>query len=182
MTARAAYQLFYTRLGQRALSVANYWYDPRHRDLYLQYSAYLAVIDRCNGSANSSNDLSHHKQQQASDKTTKVVEITKKEVEMRVNTSVALMAAGAIRLAEGHELLENSDLSVPAITADGPLADDDNCWWDDGNDFLDSEPHKPGGLDRLQWLVLIGGPDDGVISPWESRYRIVCKNHTFFYE
>lgn len=45
LTARTAYEVFYTRLGQHALSVANYWYDPRHRDLYLKYSVYLAVID-----------------------------------------------------------------------------------------------------------------------------------------
>lgn len=45
LTARTAYEVFYTRIGQHALSVANYWYDPRHRDLYLKYSVYLAVID-----------------------------------------------------------------------------------------------------------------------------------------
>lgn len=25
---------------------------------------------------------------------------------------------------------------------------------------------------RLSRIVLIGGPDDGVITPWESRYNI----------
>ena len=33
---------------------------------------------------------------------------------------------------------------------------------------------------RLNRIVLIGGPDDGVITPWESRYKIfvffVCDN------
>jgi palmitoyl-protein thioesterase len=38
-----AYKLLYTKNGQR-ISLANYWNDPHHQDLYQKWSAYLAVI------------------------------------------------------------------------------------------------------------------------------------------
>jgi palmitoyl-protein thioesterase len=31
---------------------------------------------------------------------------------------------------------------------------------------------------RLRKLILIGGPDDGVISPWESRYSYILLDFT----
>uniref|UniRef100_T1IJS0 palmitoyl-CoA hydrolase n=1 Tax=Strigamia maritima TaxID=126957 RepID=T1IJS0_STRMM len=38
------FRLFYSSFGQK-FSVANYWKDPHHIDLYLNYSSYLAIIN-----------------------------------------------------------------------------------------------------------------------------------------
>ncbi|XP_076035594.1 palmitoyl-protein thioesterase 2 isoform X2 [Oratosquilla oratoria] len=38
------YEVFYSRMGQR-ISVANYWNDPHHQNLYYEYSQYLPYIN-----------------------------------------------------------------------------------------------------------------------------------------
>ncbi|MEQ2250552.1 Lysosomal thioesterase PPT2-A, partial [Ilyodon furcidens] len=38
------YHLCYTAIGQR-VSICNYWNDPHHRDLYVNSSDYLALIN-----------------------------------------------------------------------------------------------------------------------------------------
>lgn len=42
--ARNAYELFYSRIGQKT-SVGNYWNDPNQRELYLRYSDYLPYVN-----------------------------------------------------------------------------------------------------------------------------------------
>jgi palmitoyl-protein thioesterase len=77
-----AWKLFYSKLGQD-ISVGNYWRDPHHIPLFLNYSHFLAKVDNC--------------------------------------------------------------VTTPNAT-------------DFKNNFA-----------KLQKLVLIGGPNDGIISPWQSR-------------
>ncbi|XP_052867062.1 lysosomal thioesterase PPT2 homolog [Anopheles cruzii] len=83
LVAKTAYQLFYTYVGQHT-SVANYWNDPHHQDLFEEYSIFLPYVNNRLLSANSTQ-------------------------------------------------------------------------------FRDT-------LLRLERLVLIGGPDDGVITPWQSSH------------
>ncbi|XP_064079187.1 lysosomal thioesterase PPT2-A-like [Macrobrachium nipponense] len=78
-----AYELFYSKMGQ-SVSVANYWNDPHHQDLYYKYSNYLPYL--------------------------------------------------------------NNEV-------------DDSSKKDYRTNFL-----------KLERLVLIGGPDDGVITPWQSSH------------
>ncbi|XP_055898736.1 lysosomal thioesterase PPT2-A-like isoform X1 [Biomphalaria glabrata] len=78
------YMLFYTSIGQKCFSLANYWNDPHHRNLYRKHSSFLAVINN-----------------------------ETKQIDPR-----------------SQEFKDN---------------------------FL-----------RVQNIVLVGGPDDGVISPWQS--------------
>lgn len=184
LTARTAYELFYTRLGQQALSVANYWYDPRHRDLYLKYSVYLAVID--NIKQQESSGL--HLQQTENDNglktmmgnmstavtssTTTVAETnddSQKIIEARVAAAIAAVSAATVNISESHND-NNSDARSETTDVDTLMAivsAQDNYCAD--NDNGNSNPNiKKLGLTRLQRLVLIGGPDDGVISPWQS--------------
>jgi palmitoyl-protein thioesterase len=42
--ARNAYELFYSRVGQKT-SVGNYWNDPKQRELYLKYSQLLPYVN-----------------------------------------------------------------------------------------------------------------------------------------
>lgn len=77
------YEVFYSRVGQR-ISVANYWNDPHHQELYYKYSNYLPYLNN--------------------------------EIEDYFNE-------------------------------------------DYRNNFM-----------KLKQLVLIGGPDDGVITPWQSSH------------
>ncbi|KAG5667393.1 hypothetical protein PVAND_015374 [Polypedilum vanderplanki] len=44
LVANNAYELFYSRLGQRT-SVGNYWNDPHQRPLYLKYSNFLPYVN-----------------------------------------------------------------------------------------------------------------------------------------
>lgn len=44
LVANNAYELFYSRLGQKT-SVGNYWNDPHQRELYLKYSNFLPYIN-----------------------------------------------------------------------------------------------------------------------------------------
>jgi len=188
LTARTAYELFYTRLGQRALSVANFWYDPRHRDLYLKYSVYLAVIDNIKQQESSS----LNKQQTENDNglktmmvnmstavtssTTTVAETnddTQQIIEARVAATIAAVSAATVKISESHND-NNSDAYSVTTDVDKLMdivsAHDDYCA---DNDNGNSNPNiKKLGLTRLQRLVLIGGPDDGVISPWQSRYLL----------
>lgn len=39
-----AYELFYSKMGQ-SVSVANYWNDPHHQELYYKYSNYLPYLN-----------------------------------------------------------------------------------------------------------------------------------------
>ncbi|KAL5012554.1 hypothetical protein ScPMuIL_011105 [Solemya velum] len=41
---KTIYKFFYSAEGQK-WSVGNYWNDPHHQDLYLKYSAYLAILN-----------------------------------------------------------------------------------------------------------------------------------------
>ncbi|KAL4126870.1 hypothetical protein QTP88_011071 [Uroleucon formosanum] len=184
LTARTAYELFYTRLGQRALSVANYWYDPRHRDLYLKYSLYLAVIDNVKQQESSGLNLQQteidngfktmmgHMPTLVTSSTTTVVETnddTQKIIGVRVAAAIAAVSAATVKISERHND-NNSDANSATTDVDTLLAivsDDDNYCAENNNG--NSNPNiKKLGLTRLQRLVLIGGPDDGVISPWQS--------------
>lgn len=80
---KTAFELFYSRVGQHT-SVGNYWKDPYHQPLYLNYSEYLPYVNN--------------------------------EIESSKSA-----------------------------------------------DFKSS-------LAKLNMMVLIGGPDDNVITPWQSRY------------
>merc|ERR1712227_613662 len=50
------YELFYSRLGQD-ISIANYWNDPLHQQLFLKYCDFLPVINN----QVPSNDSDHYK-------------------------------------------------------------------------------------------------------------------------
>lgn len=80
---KTAFELFYSKVGQHT-SVGNYWKDPYHQPLYLNYSQYLPYVNN-------------------------EIESTKSA------------------------------------------------------DFKSA-------LTKLNMVVLIGGPDDNVITPWQSRY------------
>eukprot|EP00163_Fabomonas_tropica_P024398 TRINITY_DN42116_c0_g1_i1.p1 TRINITY_DN42116_c0_g1~~TRINITY_DN42116_c0_g1_i1.p1 ORF type:complete len:354 (-),score=25.61 TRINITY_DN42116_c0_g1_i1:68-1129(-) len=45
VTVDEAFRVFYTSVGQEAISVANYWYDAAQRDLYLKVSRILPYIN-----------------------------------------------------------------------------------------------------------------------------------------
>lgn len=185
LTARTAYELFYTRLGQQALSVANFWYDPRHRDLYLKYSVYLAVIDNVKQQESSGLNLQQTENDNGLKKmmvntstrsTTTLAETnddTQKIIEARVAAAISAVSAVTVKISESHND-NNSDANSVTTDVDTLMtiasAHDNYCA---ENDNDNSNPNiKKLGLTRLQRLVLIGGPDDGVISPWQSRYLL----------
>ncbi|XP_025196811.1 lysosomal thioesterase PPT2 homolog [Melanaphis sacchari] len=191
LTTRTAYELFYTRLGQRALSVANYWYDPRHRDLYLKYSAYLAVID--NVKQQNSSDL-NLQQQNDDDLRTKTVNTSAavigkiideaesdddspKKIEERVSIAIAAVSAATVKIAESHNSNNSNanNVTTDVDTVMAVVAAHDNYYAENSNK---SNPNtKKLGLTRLQRLILIGGPDDGVISPWQSsQFAVLDKS------
>lgn len=84
-------------------------------------------------------------------------------------------------MAEGHDD-ENTNVNniTVAATVDTTMANvstndgtrDFNTTNSNCNSFTNANIRKL-GLTRLQRLVLIGGPDDGVISPWQSRFLFV---------
>lgn len=195
LTARTAYELFYTRLGQRTLSVANFWYDPRHRDLYLKYSVYLAVIDNVKQQESSDLNLQQteydndfkriivNKSTAVTNSTTTVTKTnddTSKIMEARVAAAIAAVSAATVKIAESHND-NNSDTNNVTADVDTLMAKVsayDNYCAENGNN--NSNPNiKKLGLTRLQRLVLIGGPDDGVISPWQSRYLLFTLYYLF---
>ncbi|XP_055714016.1 lysosomal thioesterase PPT2 homolog [Phlebotomus papatasi] len=53
LTAKAAFELFYSFVGQHT-SVGNYWNDPHHQDLFYKYSNFLPYINNAIQSTNSS--------------------------------------------------------------------------------------------------------------------------------
>ncbi|XP_060847332.1 uncharacterized protein LOC132926925 [Rhopalosiphum padi] len=182
LTARTAYELFYTRLGQRALSVANYWYDPRHRDLYLKYSAYLAVIDNVKQQKSSDFNLQQYNDNDmkammvntstaVTGSTTNVAKTdddSPKMVEARIATAIAAVSAATVKIAESHNdnNIDANNVTTDVNTIMAVVLAHDNDYAENSSS---SNPNtKKLGLTRLQRLVLIGGPDDGVISPWQS--------------
>lgn len=230
LTARTAYEVFYTRLGQHSLSVANYWYDPRHRDLYIEYSAYLAVIDNLKPSevANRVSEYRRRPDDRDDDDDDDAVSSTTTatlpsktygdgvgsssgggasaepvvyrtadsasssssgtSLEVRIAVAIAKVSAATVKVAEGHGADDDhSDVDSVSIAVDTTTADfsDDDLGspmpmpipsWsgtsfgsEDTDGRFNAKVRKL-GLTRLQRLVLIGGPDDGVISPWQSRY------------
>lgn len=210
LTARTAYEVFYTRLGQHTLSVANYWYDPRHRDLYLEYSVYLAVIDNqkkmeSNGGSseqqkamsmsricddNNCNTISTTSMLDMSNTTITNSTITQnndnitKRMEARVSSAIAAVSAASIKVAEGHDdVIDRTAAAVNDIMID-VLAKDADCYSYGDNSINDNSNINANtrklGLTRLQKLVLIGGPDDGVISPWQSRYLILMYSRNYY--
>lgn len=188
LTARTAYELFYTRLGQRALSVANFWYDPRHRDLYLKYSVYLAVIDNVKQqessglhlqqteNGNSLKTMMGNMSTAVTSSTTTAAETnddTQQIIEARVAVAIAAVSAATVKISESHND-NNSDAHSVITDVDKLMAivsAHDNNYEENDNDNINPNVKKL-GLTRLQRLVLIGGPDDGVISPWQSRYLL----------
>jgi hypothetical protein len=81
-----------------------------------------------------------------------------------------------LKVAEGHNEEDNHINNV--TTADADVADvSTNDTNKDGNntdgDLNSNAGTRKLGLIRLQKLVLIGGPDDGVISPWQSRFLFI---------
>lgn len=91
-----AYKIFYSKYGQY-LSVANFWNDPHHEDLYFKYCKFLPSI--------------------------------------------------------------NNEISQP----------------------LNMSQYFKNGITKLKKMVLIGGPDDGTIEPWQSRYVFELKLHFIFF-
>lgn len=164
LTTRTAYEVFYTRLGQNTLSVANYWYDPQHRDLYLKYSLYLAVVDNVKFQSTSTTTDSPIITENDTD--------IKENVEARVSAAITAVAVAANKVAEDH-----NDNNVEGLTStstiDDILADvsfnDADCINMMYNDNTTNAKTRKLGLTRLQHFIMIGGPDDGVISPWQSR-------------
>lgn len=231
LTARTAYEVFYTRLGQHSLSVANYWYDPRHRDLYLEFSAYLAVIDNLKQSDVANGDDDDRPRPDGKDDDDDAVSSTTTaalpsktygdgvgsssggdvsaepvvyrtadsasssssgtSLEVRIAVAIAKVSAATVKVAEGHgaddDHSDTDSVSIAVDTTTADLSDDDvdspmpmpswsgsgggSCGFggDDSDGRFNAKVRKL-GLTRLQRLVLIGGPDDGVISPWQSRY------------
>lgn len=171
LTTRTAYEVFYTRLGQHALSLANYWYDPRHRDLYLQYSLYLAVIDNANQAAG--DNFPQKLKKKIKKMGGRTVIQTNNDflipMETRVSKGIAAVTTATEKVAEGHYDDDDDNkqcaIDIDAIMANVSDSDVDYYDLDDSNSNV-----RIGklGLTRLQRLVLIGGPDDGVISPWQS--------------
>ncbi|XP_061165439.1 lysosomal thioesterase PPT2-B-like [Saccostrea echinata] len=47
-----AYRLLYSKFFQGKLSIANYWNDPHHQDLFRKYSVFLAPLDGTTPTAN----------------------------------------------------------------------------------------------------------------------------------
>ncbi|VVC26048.1 Palmitoyl protein thioesterase,Alpha/Beta hydrolase fold [Cinara cedri] len=192
LTTRTAYELFYSRLGQRALSVANYWYDPRHRDLYLKYSVYLAVIDNLkpeesnighllkikDGDKNKINDsiLNTTNLFYTSSDDTIIVQSNEDEtkiIETHVSVAIAAVTTATIKVAEGHDDDNStqerftSAATIDSIMTDTLVNNVNLSYLEDDYPNAKSNTRKI-GLARLQRMVLIGGPDDGVISPWQS--------------
>lgn len=184
LTARTAYELFYTRLGQRALSVANFWYDPRHRDLYLKYNVYLAVIDNVKQQESYSFNLQPTENDNDSstaminmstivtNSTTTAAETNDDAptiIEARIATVIAAVSAATVRIAKHHNDTNSDANSVKTDvnTVMATVSAQDNFYTENDNDNSNPDIKKL-GLTRLQRLVLIGGPDDGVISPWQS--------------
>lgn len=191
LTTRTAFELFYSHLGQRALSVANYWYDPRHRDLYLKYSVYLAVIDNVKPQestnvgtettdSNSDNDcgaiLTKTNLSSSSNESTIIVrsnDDTTKIMEARVAAVITAVSTATVKVAEGHNVNNGNEESfTTTATIDAIMANNtDHCYPEENYCRANINTRKM-GLTRLQKMVLIGGPDDGVISPWQSRYTL----------
>lgn len=191
LTTRTAYELFYSHLGQRAISIANYWYDPRHRDLYVKYSVYLAVIDNVKPQestnvgnllettdSNNDNDcgaiLTKTNLSSSSNDSTIIVlfnDDTTKIMEARIVGAITAVSTATVKVAEGHDINNgNEEGFTTATTIDAIMANNtDLCYPEEDNCSANSNTRKM-GLARLQKMVLIGGPDDGVISPWQSRY------------
>jgi len=177
LTTRTAYEVFYTRLGQHALSVANYWYDPRHKDLYLEYSLYLAVIDNATrhqiGGGLIQKKVTKRKTTIRGRTVIQTNNELSKPLETRVSEAIAAVTSATEKVAEGHYDDDDNKQCVTTATVDAILA---NITVSDA-DYYELEDSNSNvrigklGLTRLQRLVLIGGPDDGVISPWQSRYR-----------
>lgn len=192
MTTRNAYKLFYSFLGQHTLSVANFWYDPQHREMYLEYSVYLAVIDNVklqnfekqelltkmmdinddNFDAISNMDNSGCTIiDEINDKNTKQIKVNVAKLITGFNNSfkkVTECDGKNFSMAEVDDLLKVNFAMVGATEKrnDSKIFEDK-----DGNENENSSAERRKlGLTRLQRLVLIGGPDDGVISPWQSRY------------
>src|SRR5690348_8317888 len=46
-----AWKLFYSNVGQH-ISIGNYWRDPHHIPMFLSKSTFLAKVDNCVGSPN----------------------------------------------------------------------------------------------------------------------------------
>lgn len=193
LTTHNAYELFYSHLGQHALSVANYWYDPMHRDLYLKYSIYLAVIDNVKpqetnidnflntiDSYDDSCDTILTKSNFSNTSTDCLIiqsnNNTIKLTEERVVAAIAAVNTATVKV-ERHNDANNSNIeSFTTGTTIKPnvLANNtDHYYLEDNNSSAKTNIRKI-GLTRLQKIVLIGGPDDGVISPWQSR--CVLKN------
>lgn len=179
LTTRTAYEVFYTRLGQHALSVANFWYDSRHRDLYLKYSLYLAVIDDAN--RHETGGSSHLLQNTTATTTIGSNTIANnnddqtKMIEKRVSVAIAAIAAAVDKVAEHPDNHVITTVDADPIITD-ILVDDSNYYYYEDNSNIVGNSNSNAclgklGLSRLQRLVLIGGPDDGVISPWQSRYQ-----------
>lgn len=199
LTTRTAYELFYTRFGQYTLSVANYWYDPRHRDLFLKYSLYLAVIDNAKNRGLTDCHLQGYIKMMYVDymhsyfTSTKENFVTVKDIEesitikeARALETLSVVDEATLHVAEDvvgdrvDNFFEDALIfseNMPEVVHDcnrltsiltkGIDFEEDNDY--DVIDYTYANTRKL-GISRLQRMVLIGGPDDGVISPWQSRY------------
>lgn len=175
--------------------MANFWYDPRHRDLYLKYSAYLAVIDNIkqheledtNLQADNDDGLRMAKIDVSTAVTgstttaSRINDDTPTIIEQRVTAAIEAVAAATVKIAENHND-NNSDgnsVKTDIDTVMAVVSANDNYCTENNN----SNNHiKKLGLTKLQRLILIGGPDDGVISPWQSRYLLfILLLHLYYY-
>lgn len=151
--------------------MANYWYDPRHRDLYLEYSLYLAVIDNIK---NQDTSTTINSSSNDSSVITEVTNVTLKDVETHISSVIAAVAAVTLKVAESHNV--NNDVrNVTLATTIDEILDRAinvhgyNLCKDDNDGGISDAKIRKLGLTRLKYLVLIGGPNDEVISPWQSR-------------
>lgn len=208
LTARTAYEIFYTSLGQHTLSVANYWYDPHHRDLYIEYSVYLAVIDNIKIQESYRRYSKQKKILPVSrvcddgfnaTPTTSILEISnldtssniisqtnnaKKKMEAYVSAAIAAVNNASIKIAE-EDVIDKDDTStaVHDVMVNTLSQDTQSYYYGDDDRINNVEANiRKLGLTRLQNLILIGGPDDGVISPWQSRYLILIYCRHFYKE
>lgn len=196
MTTRNAYKLFYSYLGQHALSVANFWYDPQHRQMYLEYSVYLAVIDNVrlqklenqqlptemmniNDTISNIDNPGYTIIDEINDENSKQIKVNVTKVIAGFNDSFKKISecvgkncsmTGVNNLLSTEETKESLKVNLAMMGATEKINDSKYYKDDDSDENENSNAERRKlGLTRLQRLVLIGGPDDGVISPWQSR-------------
>jgi len=91
-----------------------------------------------------------------------------KIIEARVAAAIAAISAATVKIAESHNENNSDTTDIDTVMARFS-AFDNYCVANDNDNNNSNDAVKKLGLTRLQRMILIGGPDDGVISPWQSR-------------